>query len=393
MSLRRSDEIRPVLGETLAYARKREYVGWDKHDGMSSRLRKSLPFETKWTNLAFQETIKRAPINLRPLFLVEKRPSPKGLSLFTIATLNVAELTGEEQYRQEARKLAERVISHDLDKYDGFCLYHNHELQGLSSKTPIGTPNIVSTSFGVKALLQAGQLKEDYYGLARSAADYVDSELHPHRDGEQVRVSYHSAEEADTYTLNANALAARLYIDLYEEFGNEEFREMAAGILTYVASQQIEIGGWEYKDPPSASHLGMDNYHNGFIIEAFLRYQDVVETDAFTETVDDGLEFYRTVLYEDDGAPCWDEEATYPRDIHAAAQGIVTFTHAGDLEFARRIVDWTIENLYAGNGRFYYQKQKWYTKRFTLMRWCQAWMAYALSEYLVAASNSEVLEG
>jgi len=36
---------------------------------------------------------------------------------------------------------------------------------------------------------------------------------------------------------------------------------------------------------------------------------------------------------------------------------------------------------------FYYQKNKFYTKRFTLMRWCQAWMAYAMSEYLVGIKN------
>ncbi|MFP9191284.1 hypothetical protein ACLI4Q_06450 [Natrialbaceae archaeon A-CW1-1] len=160
---------------------------------------------------------------------------------------------------------------------------------------------------------------------------------------------------------------------------------MATEILNYVASQQQPIGGWEYMDPPSASHLGMDNYHNGFIIESFLRYQEVIDADAFAEAVDDALNFYRTMLYDDEGAPCWDEESTYPRDVHAAAQGIVTFTHSGDLEFARKIVDWTLENLYAGDGRFYYQQRKYFTKRFTLMRWCQAWMAYALSEYLVVS--------
>ncbi|MFP8890753.1 antibiotic ABC transporter permease [Natrialbaceae archaeon A-CW2] len=371
-----------ALEETLAYSRERDYVGWDKHDGMSSRVRKALPFETKWTNLTFQETIKRAPINVRRPFLVEQRPSPKGLCLFTMATLNAADITGKEQYRDEARKLVDRVVSHSLEDYDGFCLYHNHELQGLSSKTPIGTPGVVGTSFGVKALLQAEQLDETYLEVAQSAVDYIDSELHPHWDGDQARVSYKPTEETNTYTLNANALAARLYVDLYDQFGDEEFQEMARGILNYVASKQERIGGWEYMDPPSASHLGMDNYHNGFIIESFLRYQEVIDSDAFAETVDDALDFYRTVLYDNNGAPCWDEESTYPRDVHAAAQGIVTFTYAGNLEFARKIVDWTLENLYAGDGQFYYQQRKYYTKRFTLMRWCQAWMAYALSEFL-----------
>lgn len=78
-----------VLKESLKYLRRENYVGWDKHDGMSSRVLKAFPFDHKWTNLAIKEVIKRAPMNLRPLFLVEKRPNPKGLSLFTMVKLNV----------------------------------------------------------------------------------------------------------------------------------------------------------------------------------------------------------------------------------------------------------------------------------------------------------------
>lgn len=378
--------VEDILEATLEYSRKRDYVGWDKHDGMSSRVRRSLPFEHKWTNLAFQETIKRSPFNLRPIFLVEQQPSPKGLSLFTIANLNAYDELGSREYLAEAKALSERVLSHDVDSTHGFCLSHQHALQGLSGKKESGTPNIVSTSFGVKALLRAYQIDERYVEKALESTDFVESELLT-KDQDYPRISYTPTGTTKSYTLNANALAARLYLDLYDHFGHVELREMAEGLLNYVDSRQAGIGGWEYKDPPSASHLGMDNYHNGFIIESFLRYQEVVDANAFAETVDNALGFYRTVLYDDNGAPCWDEESTYPRDIHAAAQGIVTFTHAGDLEFARKIIDWTLEKLYTGNGQFYYQQRKYYTKRFTLMRWCQAWMAYALSTYTVRAKS------
>jgi hypothetical protein len=41
-------------------------------------------------------------------------------------------------------------------------------------------------------------------------------------------------------------------------------------------------------------------------------------------------------------------------------------------------------NMYAGDGRFYFRKYRFHTKRQVLMRWCQALMAYAISEYLRA---------
>ncbi|MHC5156083.1 MAG: hypothetical protein ACYSO3_08195 [Planctomycetota bacterium] len=75
-------------------------------------------------------------------------------------------------------------------------------------------------------------------------------------------------------------------------------------------------------------------------------------------------------------------------DIHGAAQGVITFSKAAAKQpqlrhEAQKILDWTLANLYdATQSRFYYQKTKCWTKRFTLMRWSQAWMCYAISEYI-----------
>jgi hypothetical protein len=80
----------------------------------------------------------------------------------------------------------------------------------------------------------------------------------------------------------------------------------------------------------------------------------------------------------------------YPFDAHSAAQAIVTFSKAAVefdpqyLEHARRVAGWAIENMQAPEGYFYYQKGRFWTKRYTLVRWCNAWMAYALSSLLLA---------
>jgi hypothetical protein len=38
--------------------------------------------------------------------------------------------------------------------------------------------------------------------------------------------------------------------------------------------------------------------------------------------------------------------------------------------------------FYNKKGYFYYQKKRFYTKRFTLMRWCNGWMSRALSQLI-----------
>jgi len=373
-----------ILKKTLEFSKERDYRGYDKADGMSSKILQTLPIDNKWINLAFQESVKRAPINLRPLLLVEKKHIPKGTALFTLSNLNLYRIEKNKRYLEEAKKLAEWLVSHQVEGYSGFCLSHSHPLQGLNKKTQPDIPNVVSTSYGVKSLLEISRFfpNKDYDKIAKSASDFIFNDLDYHEVKDTAKIKYTTKSPSNSFTLNANALGARLLIDLYSEFNEDKFLEGSTKILNYVVSKQTDQGGWMYTDPPSASHLSMDNYHNGFIIESILGYQQVTGTDKFKEELNKALDFYKNILHNDDGSPNWDEKNEYPKDIHAAAQGIITFTMAEDIEFAKKILEWTLNNLYAGDGRFYYQKRRFYTKKFTLMRWCQAWMAYAISKCL-----------
>lgn len=384
-----------VVRDTLAYSRRRDYTGWDYGDGMSSKILQRVPVDNKWVNIAFQETIKRAPVNVRPLFLVEQRRNYQGAALFAMTNLNFHRLKtdidygrdvgGETDYLVEARRLLQWLVNNQSTGYSGFCGGHKHQLQHLDGRGRPNDPDVVSTSYAVKALLSGADLDSRYPEVARTAADFVVEDL-DYREvdgGDGAIINYHMNHSEDYYTINAGALGARLFIELYDYFGDEEFRERATKILDHIARLQTDVGGWHYREPSDASHLSMDSHHNGFIIECFQQYQSVTGTSRYDETIDHALTFYRG-LFDPDGAPHFDESNVYPRDIHAAAQGILVFSYTGDLEFAERILQWALDSLYAGGGQFYYREERFYTKRITLMRWCQAWMAYAMSEYLTA---------
>ncbi len=393
------EPIAQYCRKTLAYASEREYTGWDYADGLSSAFVQRLPVESKLLNLAVQETIKRAPVNLRSLFRVEQRRNYKGAALFAMATLDMYTLSGDPHYAHEARELVEWLLAEDNDWSDHFCGGgHRHPLQDLASDRPTvpgESSGVVSTAYAVQALLQASDVLDDprYANAARSAADFVIEDLCYTELADGARINYTATNgeqprsATPPYTLNANAIGARLLLELGAAFDEPDYREKATLILDYVTAKQTATGGWLYTDPPTASHLSMDSFHNGFIIESLLRYRTLTGSGRYDASIDRALSFYRNRLFGEDGAPNWDESSAYPKDTHAAAQGIIVFTTIGDLEFARRIIDWTIEALYAGDGQFYYQQRRFYTKQFTLMRWCQAWMAYALSTYLTAVDG------
>lgn len=387
-------DLLDVLDATLEYARTRDYTGWDYGDGMSSRLLQWLPVDNKYLNLATQELVKRPPVNLRPLLLVEKRRNFKGTALFALANqyrdgLSGAESTTDVDHRAEVRALNDWLLANRSVGYEGFCGGHKHPIQHLDGRGHPNDPDVVSTSFAVKSLLAAGDVDPVYPAVARTAADFVVSDLAYRPTDGGAKINYHMNHPDTYYTINAGALGARLFVDLYAQFGEDVFLERARNLLDYIADLQTDLGGWAYREPPSSSHLSMDNHHNGFVVGSYLRYRNVVGDGRYDETLGDGLRFFREELFEPSGAPNWDESSSYPRDIHAAATGIEVFALAGELAFARRIIDWTLDNLYVGDGRFYYRKHRLYTVRTTLMRWCQAWMAYALATYLRAQARTE----
>jgi len=392
-----------VLDKTLCYARERDYTGWDYGDGMSSQLLQRVPVENKWLNLAVQETVKRAPVNLRALFQVEQRRNYKGTGLFVLANLNVQSLLSASTstasldrpsasglhldstvgYRDEAKRLSEWLLENRCLGYAGFCGGHRHRLQHLDCIGVPNDPDVVSTAYAVKALLRASSLEDRFADIARTAALFVVEDLDYREVEPGAVIDYYLNHPDDSVTLNAIAVGAGLFVDLAEQFDDPTYRERARELLDFVASKQSSVGGWAYRYPASSSHLSMDSHHNGFILENMLRYQSVFDSDRYEETLTRGLRFYRG-LFDADGAPDFDESNAYPRDIHASTQGAVVFTRAGELERAKQILAWVLSNLYAGDGQFYFRKQRFYTKRITLMRWCEAWMAYVLSEYLLA---------
>jgi len=381
---------------------------------MSSRVLRSLPFEHKYLNLAVQETVKRAPINLRPLFGVEQRQNFMGTALFAMANFTADRLlekypevrgsnadTGNGEldqetavdYAEEGIALCDWLLEDSRDGYDGFCGGHNHVIQGLNHQGPISDPDLVSTSCGVKALLRGAEFDESYAETARTAADWAVEDMDYREVDGGAKITYYPEHSDDSYTLNAGAIAARMFVDLYDYFGDSEYRRYAENLLAFIVNEQTSIGGWYYRVPVDSSHLSMDNHHNGFIIESLQRYREVTGDTQFRHSEERALDFYRTTLFDSDGAPNWDEQSTYPQDIHGATQGILVFTYAGQLDFARRIIDWSREHLSDGDGRFFFRKHRFYTKRITLMRWCQAWMTYAISEFLRVVSDGGDSDG
>jgi hypothetical protein len=108
------------------------------------------------------------------------------------------------------------------------------------------------------------------------------------------------------------------------------------------------------------------------------------------------MRFYRENLFEDDGAPRFEDERRYPYDAHAAAQAILTFVQRGterDLRQARDVYRWSLRNLYDDDGYFYRRVGRVLTDETPYMRWSQGWMCRALSALSRQDAGGDAVDG
>ncbi len=277
--------------------------------------------------------------------------------------------------------------------------YH-YPWQDVGFFQPRHFPNRVVTCWIGMAFLKAFEVtgEEKYRLAARELVDFL--LLNPKRltdTPDELCLSYVPLDRIEWAVMDVSVLVSSVCARLGAiDPPDAERRETIRRLLRFVVDKQTDYGAWFYTHPAKDSHITHDNYHTAIILDAIadtMFYSgEYTAVDAYRA----GLRYYRDALFTPAGAPKWMNDKVFPHDIHGAASGILCFRRAAGFwqhqapqpdpqaaqeaqAMADRIQAWTLQNLYDGQGRFHYQKTRHLTKRFTLMRWCNAWMCRALS--------------
>ena len=388
-------QVAGVLDQVYAWSRGQGYRGFNKHDGLNSPILRVLLRWAKWPRILAIQGVTRFPVNLRPLLLVPKTYNPKGLALFARGLLDRYCADSKPAHLEEAESLLKLLW--DLrapGNWSGDCWGYQYPWQDLGFFAPAGTPNAVVTSFVCSAFLEAFQVtgKAAYLDTVGRSARFFLNDLVVLKDqSDELCLSY-MPMPMRMRVLDVSILIGAVLARHARLSGDGRNLDVAHRLVAYVVNRQTSCGAWFYTDPPGDSPIRHDNYHTGFILDALADYMDSTGEHTWQAAQDAGLAYYRDHLFSPDGAPRWMNDREYPHDIHGAAQGILTFSRSGgaDLDLAWRTADWALGRMYDPAGRFYYQENRWYRKRFTLLRWCNAWMARALAQLLRVQSGVTV---
>ena len=383
-----------VTARLLAYCRANRWAGYDPYDALNSLVFRSLPFlNFKLARLILTQGVKRCPINLRPLLAVPKSPNPKGIALFLSALVRLEKI-GLIEEDGTTRSLAEMLLALRSPGRRYSCWGYNFDWQTKGPLVPKGSPNIICSTFAANALLDAYEQSAEprYLQAATSAAEFILDVLFCRLDDFQACLSYTPLGRDEIH--NANLLGAALLCRISRASGREEFLRPALDAARYSVRRQHDDGAWDYGEAPSQRWI--DNFHTGYNLTALSRIGAYGETKEFEPAVRRGLRYYRDHFFRSDGAPRYYHDATYPIDIHSAAQSIITLVNLddpgrGNLDLAESVLRWTLANMWDARGYFYFQKRPAFTMRVPFMRWSQAWMLLALATYLERVGSNPAL--
>ncbi len=391
--MKNRNEILFILNKLLQKAEQEHYAGYDKFDGLNSPFLKKISFNNKMLKFLLQQIVKECPFNLRPVLGIKKEKNPKGLALFGLAYLNLFLLTRDEIYLNKFSAISDWFIenNHCADSnFLGFGYNFEWQTYGIAKKK--NSPNAVVSVFVGEMYLKAFEVtdNQEYLEYAKRVANFLVEKLHKTTTQNGTIAFSYFEEEIPAIVINVQALIGAFLIKLWKYSNQKDYRKIATGLFQLIDLNKTDYYAWYYTIPKDKSHITHDNYHTGYVLDGFFDYLKTTEDHEFLQTYLNGLKFYQDNLFLPSGAPKWMWDKPYPHDIHGSAQGILTFSKAAQFDTtyhkqAEKVLHWTIGNLYRPKeSDFIYRKGRLMKWNVSYMRWCNGWMAYALSEYLIS---------
>ena len=355
----------------------RRFEGYEPFDLLNSPyLSGRWARETLPGVLIMQAGKRFAGLRLRRLLKVPPSRNPKGLGLCLWAYCDLAE-SGYDVSAEAAWLKSELIRLRSPNESEYSWGYDWDYLSLRGSRLPAFSPNVIASYFCATAMLRMSEVYQDQEarGIAESAARFMVSRLNRSFESEsQVCFSY--TPNDTTLIYNSSALAGVFLARM-------GYLPLARKAMAFLVEHQLPDGGWYYGK--LRRQRWIDSFHTSYNVCALLDYQQIAGDRSFEAAMLRGHRYYANNFFSAAGAPTYFHDRVFPIDIHACSQAILHFAAFSCLDRAWQTFGWTVKNMGAPDGSFYYQRHRVGTNRTAYMRWGQAWMLRALAGLMRAS--------
>jgi rhamnogalacturonyl hydrolase YesR len=366
-----------------------DYRAYDPGDGDLSFLR-YFTFNIHFLRRLLTGTVLRVPLHIRPWIGIPPHRSTKGMGYMGWGYVKLYALTGNDDYRRRAEFCFDWLIENRSPGHEQYCWGNHFAFSTRAGTIPRYMPTIVWSSLIGLAFLEAYEVLDNpkYLEVAASVGEWV-KRLPRERTSRGTCLSYVPFKQSSIH--NSNMLGAALLARIAVHTNDHQSLELAKDAMTYSCARQNADGAWFYGEQPKYDWI--DNFHTGYNLDCLKRYLDSTGDQEFASNLLLGLQYFKLHFFEADGRLKYYHDKAGPIDIQCAAQAIdtLTFLSAIDpesLELATKVALWTISNMQAPDGHFYYRDLGWKKVKTPMFHWGQGTMFKALA-HLLSKVNGE----
>jgi hypothetical protein len=371
----------------------RQFAGHEPFDLLNSPYLSGAWARTALPGILFIQAGKRfGGLRLRRALKIPPSRNPKALGLCLSAYCDLAQ-AGYDVSAQ-AEWLKNELIRLRSPNEVEYCWGYDWDYVSLrGSRLPAFAANCIASYFCGTAMMEMHKVFADAEALeiAESVARFLATRLNRSFES-QDELCFSYTPEDRTQIYNSSALAAVFLAHVGSLREEPEYLSLARKAMVFLQRGQLESGGWHYGR--LRRQRWIDGFHTSYNVCALLDYERFTGDRTFKDVMLRGHRYYQTTFFTGEGAPRYFHDRTFPIDIHACAQAILHFIafssidpHA--LELASKTFHWTMRNMAAPDGAFYYQRHRLWTNRAPYMRWGQAWMLRALAKLVLASASPD----
>jgi hypothetical protein len=358
------------------------WTAYDTFDGLSSPYARLFTFGSGLLKQVWQQSVRRFPVNLRPLLGIKPSMSTKGMGFFAQGYLRLYQTYGEPVSLDKARFCLHWLKDNRCPQFRGDAWGNHFDYQSRGGAIPKGTPTIVWTGLIGHAFLDAYDVtgEEDYLTVARSACDFIVEELGWFEADGGICLRYYPHEEHQVH--NSNIIGASLLARVNALSPDSRYSEIARSAVDFTVNHQTAEGAWFYGVEPK--YRWVDSFHTGYVLEALDTFNRCSGDSKYGAALEKGYRYFVETFFEEDGTPRYYDYKRRPLDIQCASQGIQTLVnlrrlHPRSVDLASKVAEWTIRNMQDVTGYFHYRRYPFISNKTPTLHWGQATMFAALA--------------
>lgn len=398
-------EVKNILLTNSNYIIENNYYGWDPYDLQQIRIYKKSIYKgssiiagaNKGTFYAYERKAffiieNLFPLTCRKIFRLKPQINYKALGLLGSSFIlqYKSGLISREVLDKCLDEIIEKLLNNDFLMYPGMHWGYPFDWQSKIF-IPMGTPSGVVTSFVGNFFLDYRSITESntYDHVIIKIADFFVNGLNiSFEKNNEICFSY---TPLDNYTVhNANLLVAEYLIKVGTLFKINDYVDKAIRAANYSINRINSDGSIFYSSDNHGNVI--DNYHTGFIIQSLKNIDKLLPDLDLSYSLRKLYKYYIGNFFHLDRFPKLFHNKINPIDIHSVAVSILILSSFRDQDnqakqILQNIIELSISKMYK-NGYFFYRMyinsngKTVYKIKIPYLRWGQAWMNYALSNYL-----------